>query len=93
MPTAAASLPPCTGRRIGRPEVVLCVARLAEHQGGHCPGGAALGPADCIAPISRGPPLDAQKGLAFVVDRTQGKECVPALRLVSGGDGGRMFVC
>ncbi len=93
MPMVAASLPSCTGRRIGRPEVVLCVARPAEHQGGDYPlAGPPLDGLDSITPTFRGLLCHTQKGFAFVVDCTQAKEFTLAHWLVNGADGGRLFV-
>ena len=47
---------------------------------------------DGIAPTGRGLPLDAQKGVTFVVDTTQAKEFARAHWLVNGADSGRLFV-
>jgi hypothetical protein len=47
---------------------------------------------DGITATSRGLLLDAQRGLAFVVDCSQAKEFALAHWLVAGADGGRLFV-
>ncbi|MBX6741341.1 MAG: hypothetical protein IRY87_04740 [Acetobacteraceae bacterium] len=47
---------------------------------------------DGITPTARGLLLDAQRGLAFVVDCSQAKEFALAHWLVGGADGGRLFV-
>ena len=47
---------------------------------------------DGIAATGRGLLLDAQRGIAFAVDRTQVKEFALAHWLVNGADGGRLFV-
>jgi hypothetical protein len=47
---------------------------------------------DGITPAARGLVLDAQRGLAFVVDTTVAKEFALARWLVGGADGGRLFV-
>ena len=52
------------------------------------PAGLSSAGLDGIAPTSRGPLLDAQKGFAFAVDTTQAKELALVYRLVNGIDGG-----
>jgi hypothetical protein len=47
---------------------------------------------DGIAATSRGLLLDANRGMAFVVDTTSAKEFALAHWLVGGADGGRLFV-
>lgn len=47
---------------------------------------------DDITPTSRGLLLEAQRGLAFVVDCGQAKEFALVHSLVGGADGGRIFV-
>ncbi|GGG42278.1 hypothetical protein GCM10010964_32200 [Caldovatus sediminis] len=47
---------------------------------------------DDITPTGRGLRLEAQRGLAFVVDCSQAKEFALAHWLVGGADGGRLFV-
>ena len=47
---------------------------------------------DGIAATSRGLLLDANRGMAFVVDTSSAKEFALAHWLVGGVDGGRLFV-
>ena len=58
-----------------------------RHPGGLSPDGL-----DGVAATGRGLLLDAQRGIAFAVDRTQAKEFALAHWLVNGADGGRIFV-
>ena len=58
-----------------------------RHPGGLSPDGL-----DGVAATGRGLLLDAQRGIAFAVDRAQAKEFALAHWLVNGADGGRIFV-